>query len=296
MPKDPSPKTWSISGSAIRAINEADHTVETIVSDDTVDRHESIIAITAWEQDLASYLNNPVLCWGHPLNQWDAVGPEDLIGRSISTTVGESGLSCKFQYAVNENERAALVWRLVSAGYLRMYSVGARLLDWVNIWSDTEEIMALPAKYREAMVTGQCYEVITRAELLEVSQVFVGSNRNAIAKAYKSGLINRKAVDLLLPANRIPDDSRSFSLPSRGNTPPMFDYAELSRHFEKLRELSTDISPPPPPVEDPTEDPADPVESVDEDQELENLLQDQEVADAVAEAIEAVLIEYLQEN
>lgn len=182
----------------IKSIDEENHTVEVCVSDASLDRHEEIISLSAWAKRLKSYLENPILCWGHPLSPYKNAGPEDLIGKALWVEVRADGLWCKFQYAVKENPRAALIWALVSGGYLKAFSIGAIVWACVYCWDDDEAMANLTAAEREALKSGACWCVITDAELLEVSQVFVGSNRSALARAMQAGLVTREVAKSLI--------------------------------------------------------------------------------------------------
>lgn len=274
-------KIFRPSEAVIRAINEQEGTVEAIVSDDSIDRHESIFALGCFDQSLDTYRANPVLCWSHPLCSWcEEPDPEDVIGRAETVESRSDGLFCRFRYAIKENERAALIFRLVSSGYLRMYSIAALIQECVTLWSPQESFLALPERYREAIASGAAWEVITRADLFEISQVIVGSNKNAnvVAKAFRSGVINRGGLDLLCPDNRIPT-GRTMSIP---RTPQVSQLA--ARSADPATEPATDPAPAAPEAS-PEPEAIDP-----EIAELENLLeQDPEFAEALAETIEELL-------
>jgi len=169
----------------IKGINVDDYTVDVEVSDGSIDRDEEIILPSAYVARLGSYLANPILCWSHPLCS-EEPEPEDCIGKALSVSVTGNALACKFQYAVEENEKAALIWRLVSGGYLKAFSIGALVYDYVSFWDAPEDIAALGGAAGEALRTGQVWRVITDCELVEISQVLVGSNRNALIRAFKS--------------------------------------------------------------------------------------------------------------
>lgn len=257
----------------IRSINEKDYTVDALVSDDSPDRHETIIAKGAYAQRISSYLANPILCWGHPVGDWFPRGPEDLIGKATETKQTDRGLEHKFQYAVNENERAALVWRLVAGGYLRMYSVGILVHAAVTIFSEATKIASLPDSYKKALEDGDVWAIITDAELVENSQVFVGSNRNALAKALHAGVLDRRGLELLCPDHRSPDPRRSFWTP-----PPFRDLGVPP---------AEEPAPQPVPESAPAAEPA-PDPDLAEEKELEDLLEeDPELCEAFIIALQA---------
>lgn len=183
---------------AIKSINPEDYTIEVCVSDASIDRHEEIISLKAWTKRLKHYLENPIFCWGHPLSKWDGAPPEDCIGKALWVEVREDGLWCKFEYAATKNPRAKLIWDLVAGGYLKAFSIGAIVWACVYFWDPEEEWGDLTAAEREALKSGAVYCVVTDAELIEVSQVFVGSNRTALARAFKDGVMTRDAAKSLI--------------------------------------------------------------------------------------------------
>jgi hypothetical protein len=264
----------------IRAINESDYTVDALVSDDSPDRHETIIAKGAYAARLSSYLANPILCWGHPVGDWFPRGPEDLIGKAIETKQTDRGLEHKFQYAVKENERAALVWRLVAGKYLRMYSVGILVHGAVTIFSEATKIASLPDAYKKALEDGDVWAIITDAELVENSQVFVGSNRNALAKALHAGVLDRRGLELLCPDHRIPDPRRSLW------TPPPFRDLGVPPAEEPAPQPGPEPGPESAPEPAPAADP-----ELQEEKEFEALLdEDSELCEAFLSALEAPIM------
>ncbi len=176
----------------IRALDEGSKKVTAMVSTVSPDRHGSIILPAAWR--LEQYHKNPVVLWGH---SWDG-GPEAAIGvcQALEAIEGQ-GLQAELQYAVEANPTAQLVWNLMAAGVLRAYSPGFYVHDWIDQIDLQDERMkdkvaALPDYARNALVMGQVWEVITDAELLELSNVLIGSNPDALAEAVQSGVVPRE--------------------------------------------------------------------------------------------------------
>lgn len=263
----------------VRQINEEEQTVEVIVSDESIDRHQTIFLLDGWE--LENYRKNPVLCWSHPLNRWlESPEPEDLIGEAVQVKVTPAGLLAKFRFAVGQHERADICWKLTAAGFLRAFSIGANILEYVDMWSEQAEIMSLPEAPRKAILSGEAYEVFTKQELIEVSQVLVGSNTNAlISKAYRSGVLDRRGVDLLLPSNRIPNLSRTISTPrtTAAEAPPTEAQEAPAEAPESPAEAPAETPAPAPEVAD--EDPTD-------EEILEVLLEDDDFCQELIETLE----------
>lgn len=196
MPNTPRTKTpfrrSAVFTAEIRAMDEGSKTVSAMVSTVSADRHGSIILPSAWR--LEQYRKNPVVLWGH---SWDG-GPEVAIGTCPTLeAVDGKGLQAELQYAVEANPNAALVWKLMQAGVLRAYSPGFYVHDWIDQIDLQDERMkdkvaALPDYARNALLMGQVWEVITDAELLELSNVLIGSNPDALAEAVQSGVVPRE--------------------------------------------------------------------------------------------------------
>lgn len=120
--------------------------------------------IQGW--DVASFLTNPVFLWAH-----DA---DDLpIGKVVDLDAGPTGLRGGVQYATaDENPFADTVYRLVQGGYLNATSV-----SWLPIqWSFSKD------KSRPGGIDFKL------AELLEISQVPVPAQPEALATARAAGI------------------------------------------------------------------------------------------------------------
>lgn len=181
-------KTFKSFGFTVKSLDEKNYTVEAIVSTASADRHGEVILPSAFTKHLDLYRTNPILAWSHPLNAMcETPGPEKLIGRAVDIAVKEEGLWCKFKYAVEENETAALCWRMMKGGFLRAFSIGGLPVDSVDSNSPPEKRATLPMELREKLLSGEVSKVYTEIELVEVSHCFVGANRDALVSAALEG-------------------------------------------------------------------------------------------------------------
>lgn len=178
----------------VKSVDLEKFTVDADVSSETIDRDGEIILLSSWQKRLATYLANPLLCWMHPVGAWTARQPEDILGRSILTEVQPTTLFCRFQYAVRENPKAEMCFNLIAGDYLRSYSIGA--IAHGPVFSDYPEVYLnlLPEGARAALKSGEAWCVHTDMELLEVSNVFVGSNRDGLARACRDGVISKSIM------------------------------------------------------------------------------------------------------
>jgi len=127
-------------------------TYEFIASTSSVDRQGDSIDQSGWELD--NYKKNPVILFAHDYSQLP-------IGKAIEIKQTETTLEIKIQFASEKaNPKAQQVKQLVDDGMLSTLSVG------------------FIQKERNG-------NIITRAELLEISVVPVPANQEALRLAYK---------------------------------------------------------------------------------------------------------------
>lgn len=120
-----------------------------LASTSTIDRQGDSIDQSGWE--LKNFMKNPVILWAHRYDELP-------LGKVVELSVTENGLESEMVFA--DHEKAKEVSKLVDDGMLNAVSVGF-----------------IP-KERNG-------NVITRAELLEISIVPVPANQEALALAYK---------------------------------------------------------------------------------------------------------------
>ncbi len=269
----------------VKGVDEKNYTVTVLVSDGSIDRSGEAILPSAWVKRIGDYLANPLFCWGHPLTSEDPQ-PEDVIGCAEEVTVTEQGLICRFRYAVEDNPKAAFIFRMVKAGYLKAFSIGALVWDFVCMWDGEEMISKLPVGHQEAIKSGECWSVVTDAELLEVSQVIAGCNRSALIKAASaSGFDARQLFENRQPRQAQPRKKEAAVLVvATADTAPAPDQAT---------EEPATAEPDAPAVAElePEQTPVDSTEQLTEDQQFEAMLEEYpELAEALFELLEDLLL------
>lgn len=159
-------KTFSVE---VNDVNEDKRSFWAVASTDDVDRDGDVLSPEGWELD--PYLKNPVVLFAHRYN-------EPPIAKADEIKVLNGKLMFKPQFATKEEYPFAdTIFKLYKGGYLRSFSVGFIPKEWEDrhtadgIWS---------GKY------------FTKQELVEISAVPVASNPNALAEAYKSGVIGKE--------------------------------------------------------------------------------------------------------
>lgn len=181
-------------GADVQGIDRENHRITLRVSGPAVARDELIILPEAYERDIASYLRAPAFLWMHPLTKEGVKDPKVILGRGVEVWTQPDGLFMTLEYAVRESTWAKDLWNLTAGGYARSFSIYGNILQSVTRASAKGLIDALPSFARDALMSGVCKGVVTRFELMEVSQVVVGSDRDAIIEARAAGLITEEAV------------------------------------------------------------------------------------------------------
>jgi len=150
----------------IKKVNESEHTIDAIVSNESVDRDGDIVLVAAFKRRLGIYRSHPVLLASHRHLDLQA-----QIGEAYDVKAVEDGLRAKFKYYVGEgNDEADWAFKLAAKGKAA-YSIGFIPHAYEDLKpSDTNK----GARRR-----------FTDIELVEISQVCVPSNRDALVACYE---------------------------------------------------------------------------------------------------------------
>lgn len=139
---------------------------EFVISTEAVDSYNTVFKSDGW--DLTRYEKNPVVLYAH--RSWSD-DPDAVIGTSevrIDTKTKELIAKVRFE-TEDVNEKADKIFKKVTAGTLRMASVGAIPLEWR---------MGDVSKGEDKNVL-----YFTKAQLYEWSIVPVGSNPDALKRS-----------------------------------------------------------------------------------------------------------------
>jgi len=148
--------------SKIVKIDKENHIAYAQISTADQDRDKEVLPTDSWKKHRKYYENHPVLVSSH--NYFEL---RSQIGEAVE--VDWDTLTFGFKWYVNEgNPEADWGWKLAEKG-MAMFSVG--FIPHKRLKGD-----AIPEEYRK----GEPSAVLPENELLEVSQVVVGSNRGAL--------------------------------------------------------------------------------------------------------------------
>ena len=179
-----------------KAVDKDTNEISFVVSQDSVDRDSERILPSAFEKDFHYYLENPIVLYNHNSR-------EPAVGRMVNHSISEKDVTMRIKFAVEENPQAEILWKLYSADppYMRMVSIGFIPLD----ATDSADMK----------LDGQKNMTFTRIEMLELSLVNIGANRNALSlmSAEKQGGTDLISKSLLTSDIRNSGKSWYFRLP-----------------------------------------------------------------------------------
>ena len=144
----------------IKAVDEEAGIIDMLIPVTTnfVDRDGEVVEPTAFKKTLPKFMKRPILVVAH-----DYGALTNQIGEWIKFKITDDGVESKPKYYVNEgNEQADWGFKLASRG---MAAFSIAFIP--KVWEDGDGIKAPKRTYKEV-------------ELLEISQVIVPSNREAI--------------------------------------------------------------------------------------------------------------------
>jgi len=188
-------------------------TIELSVSTNRKDRHGEVILHEAWEGGLDDFMNqNGPLLSQH--NYWGSL--RNHIGKTESIRIDKDlGLVPKFKYFIGdgapENEEVSWAWYLVTQKS-GAFSVGFMDLE-----------------YKLGDGKNEPFVTYTKASLLEISQVLVGANPDAVQNALRKGVITREYSEYLLQDT----GSRSIVVPE--------EFEEIKKSLSDLSEATNSI-------------------------------------------------------
>ena len=211
-----------------KAKDEGDRTLTFVGSDETIDRSNEKILLSAW--DLENYKSNPIILLNHD--------PRNLpIGKT--TKVWKSKGQLKFKVKFPEPEISSLgdsIYKLCKSGYMQATSVGFMPSYKDVVWGDTSK--------------GEPACTYQKVELLELSICSIGCNPNALLTsksmqdAIKDEVIDELELDEL--ATELKEyDEKEITTKSTFNLETFInEYKKQNDGYKQIcDELRRDISP-----------------------------------------------------
>lgn len=160
---------------SVKSVDEENFTVDAIVTNQSLDSDKEIVLNSAWKT-FDRYKGNPVLMANH-----DIYDMNNIIGKCLSINKVKDQVECKFQYFVGEgNEKADWAY-IIAKKKMAAFSVGFLVHD--IVFSSDEIDKTIKEEKLKIEKDKRVNAIIKNAELYEVSQVAVGSNKEALMKS-----------------------------------------------------------------------------------------------------------------
>lgn len=167
-------------GGEVKSIDEQNHIVRAVVSSDSVDRYGDIVLPDAFKSTVDAYLKHPVLLSSHSYYSLT-----DQIGRAKAVHINANNVEVDFEYFVGKgNPEADWGWELAKKG-VAGWSIGFMANKYENIM-DADNKFATGRKF-------------TDIELLEISQVLIPANRDAIQNDFNAADMRRRLYEKAVP-------------------------------------------------------------------------------------------------
>ena len=163
----------------VRETPGRDRTLTFVASSEAVAMDGDIIKADGWDLE-TRYADNPQFLWSHDSRSLP-------VGKGVEWRKTDGTLEIDVEFAGPEqaNEFADQVYLMYLTGFLRAVSVGFQIRAYENPDEDD----------RKALGLGPWGVVVTKAELLELSAVVVGSDPQALIK---DGQVPREMQDAVL--------------------------------------------------------------------------------------------------
>ena len=202
----------------VRILDANKGLVEYVASDETLDSYKEVIRASGWKFD--HFEKNAPFVDSH---MYDSI--DRLVGKVVDFAVAKKKLVETVQWAkdVAENTLAQLGWKMTEAGFLKAVSVGFWPVKSVSKYDRDlsgyhKELEKLDMDEESGPRT-----IYLEQQQVELSAVIIGANPNAVARAYKAGLltdamletISKEQTDRNIRAAATQDDAQAAALRAR---------------------------------------------------------------------------------
>lgn len=170
----------------IKIISEAEGLVDYIASDETLDAQREIISAKGWRFN--RFAKNAPFIDSHCYHDISS-----LLGRVISFEVKGGKLIERVKWAIDVAEQplAKLGFALTVKGYLKAVSVGFQSLR--AVWAGSPDfVRAVQSMKIAPEIVATLRGIHLEQDQLELSACVIGSNPNAVARAFHEGAISEE--------------------------------------------------------------------------------------------------------
>ncbi len=195
----------------IRVIDDKQGLVEYIASDESLDTYLEVIRAGGWR--FTHFTKNAPFVDSHDYSTIDK-----LVGKVVDFAVKTKRLVETVQWAIDVpgNLLAQRGFAMTQGGYLKAVSVGFWPTRALNRW-DTDRT-GYDQQLSELGMSTLLEEkkprtIYQEQEQVELSAVIIGANPNALAKAYKAGVIDDAALEDFATEHERRDTARAAAQP-----------------------------------------------------------------------------------
>lgn len=177
----------------IRVLDSKRGLVEYVASDETVDSYREVIRADGWLFD--DFSKNSPFVDSHNYGSINS-----LLGKVVDFKVSGKRLIETVQWAVEiaEQPLAQLGFRMTEGGYLKAVSVGFTPVKMVSKWD--RDTTAYQQQIIDLKIDASAVSLIyLQQQQKELSACVIGANPNAVAKAYKAGLLTDSDLEHFRP-------------------------------------------------------------------------------------------------
>ena len=176
----------------VKVLDEAKGLVEYVATDESIDSYNEIVR--AGGADFSRFEKNAPFVDSHDYSQ---IG--NCLGKVVDWQVEGNRVVETVQWAIDvaENKLAQYGFSMTKAGYLKAVSIGFIPTAYATRWDSN------PTAFQDALKdmsvpAGTKVDCVYLAWLqLELSACVIGANGNAVAKAYKAGVVDDAFLDLI---------------------------------------------------------------------------------------------------
>jgi hypothetical protein len=178
----------------VKVIDEKAGIVEYVASDESVDSYSEIVKASGARFN--RFKKNAPFVNSH---RYDSI--EDLLGEVIDWRVENRRVVETVKWAIDaglpEDHLANIGFKMTVAGYLKAVSIGFMPLAYVTKWDSNLTAFQEALKDMSIAAGMDVRAIFLEWEQIELSSCVIGANSNAVAKAYKAGIINDAALEKL---------------------------------------------------------------------------------------------------
>jgi hypothetical protein len=175
----------------VKVIDEEKGIVDYIASDESVDSHREIVLAKGWRFN--RFAKNAPFVDSHNYSSL-----ERLLGKVVEWRISKGQLIERVQWAVDDEDHtlAQIGWKLTKSGFLKAVSVGFMPVKWVDKWGDSEGFLKqLETLGLDSGSGVRC--IYQEQEQIELSACIIGSNANAVARAFKADALSDQDLEKL---------------------------------------------------------------------------------------------------